>query len=258
MLKFKKITKCNLKKVTAFFKNSKDKYFKKIYKNSLLTTTTNKPYKPILLDLYNLYHLIVKNKKLCVLEFGCGWSSLVINKALEYNKKKLSKSSKHLNRINKFKHFSVDNDKKFISIAKKRLPNNKISIFISSSCKVELYNGQISHGYNALPDLIPDFIYIDGPDVDRIMGKAQGISFKRNKFDKVPMGNDILKIEHLLYPGTIMLIDGRDANVRFLKNNLKRKWKYFFERNSDQHTLFLDEKPLGKYNKEQLVFYKHI
>ena len=39
------------------------------------------PYKPELSDLYRLYKFITLNKRLCVLEFGCGKSSIVINKA---------------------------------------------------------------------------------------------------------------------------------------------------------------------------------
>ena len=40
-----------------------------------------KPYKPDLRDLYNLYHLII-NKRTTILEFGTGWSSLIISLAL--------------------------------------------------------------------------------------------------------------------------------------------------------------------------------
>ena len=35
------------------------------------------PYKPELRDLYNLYNYIILNKRITVLEFGSGWSSMV-------------------------------------------------------------------------------------------------------------------------------------------------------------------------------------
>ena len=39
-------------------------------------------YSPELIDLYRLYNLIFQNKRTTVLEFGCGWSSVIIVKAL--------------------------------------------------------------------------------------------------------------------------------------------------------------------------------
>ena len=40
----------------------------------------------------------------------------------------------------------------------------------------------------------------------------------------MPMSCDILKIEHFLKPGTIIVVDGRAANSRFIKKNLQRNW----------------------------------
>ena len=71
----------------------------------------------------------------------------------------------------------------------------------------------------------------------------------------MPMSCDILKIEHFLKPGTIIVVDGRAANSRFIKKNLQRNWKYFYNSINDQHIFFLNEKPLGQLNKKQLNFY---
>ena len=60
------------------------------------------------------------------------------------------------------------------------------------------------------------------------------------------MSCDILKIEFYLIPGTILLVDGRKANVEFLIKNFKN-WKYKYLK-IDQHLFFLDEKPWGKKN----------
>ena len=60
------------------------------------------------------------------------------------------------------------------------------------------------------------------------------------------MSSDILKIENFLLPGTIILVDGRKANARYLKRNLKRQWKYKEDPYSDQTFLLLVEKPLEK------------
>ena len=73
----------------------------------------------------------------------------------------------------------------------------------------------------------------------------------------MPMVNDILKIEYFLTPGTIIVTDGRGANAQFLKDYFKRNWLYKFDYINDQHIFYLNEKPLGKYNKLQLEFYKN-
>mgnify|MGYP001214074401 FL=1 len=47
----------------------------------------NSAYPPDLIDLYRLHRFIIINKRICTLEFGSGWSSIVINHALKINKK---------------------------------------------------------------------------------------------------------------------------------------------------------------------------
>ncbi len=70
----------------------------------------------------------------------------------------------------------------------------------------------------------------------------------------MPMACDVLKIEHFFVPGTILLIDGRGANARFLKSNLQRDWVYDYDASVDQHKLVLAEEPLGPYSRRQLDF----
>ena len=69
------------------------------------------------------------------------------------------------------------------------------------------------------------------------------------------MVSDILSIEFFLTPGTIILVDGRGANVEFLKKNFKRKWKYKYLKVSDQHIFLLNDTPIGELNKKQIKFY---
>jgi hypothetical protein len=71
----------------------------------------------------------------------------------------------------------------------------------------------------------------------------------------MPMISDILKYENFLAPGTIILFDGRQSNVRFFKSNLQRKWSDFYINETGQHIFYLNEKPLGDINKDQLKFY---
>ena len=46
-------------------------------------------YKPELEDLYRLHQIIILNKRVNILEYGTGWSSLVISHALKLNEKKI-------------------------------------------------------------------------------------------------------------------------------------------------------------------------
>ena len=67
-----------------------------------------------------------------------------------------------------------------------------------------------------------------------------------------PMAADILSFEHFLTPGTLIIIDGRTANARFLKSNFQRNWDYSYAKDFDQHFFELLEEPLGIYNKRQI------
>ena len=69
---------------------------------------------------------------------------------------------------------------------------------------------------------------------------------------------DILKLEYFYTPGTMIVCDGRAANVKFLKDHFKRKWIYRNDKKNDQHIFLLNDPVLGKYNKLQLNFYKNL
>ena len=66
--------------------------------------------------------------------------------------------------------------------------------------------------------------------------------------------DDILAIEHFLCPGTLIVVDGRTANARFIKTNLQRDWDYWHSKEYDQHFFELKEKPLGVFNQRQVDF----
>lgn len=217
------------------------------------------PYKPDLKDLYRLYFFILNNKRTTVMEFGSGWSSLVMALALTELKKKYSNTISKLRRNNPFELFIIENEKKYFSISKKRLKkfSKKINIkinYLSTDVIMTTYKGIISTEYKKLPLCNPDFIYLDGPDQFNIKGDCNGISIRH--IDMMPMNSDILKIEYFLVPGTIVVVDGRGANSNFLKNNLQRKWSYKYDKMFDQHIFVLNDQSIGRYNDLLLNFYK--
>ena len=65
---------------------------------------------------------------------------------------------------------------------------------------------------------------------------------------------DVLRIEPILLPGTIIIIDGTTNNSRFIRNNMKRCWESFEDTNADYTIMILDEEPLGIIHKRQLKF----
>ena len=92
MIKFPK--KISDKKIKEFFKNKRLDFFLKQPKQKHMKInqlTSKTPYQPELKDLYRIYQFIVLNKRTTVLEFGCGWSTLIISEALNFLRKKYFK-----------------------------------------------------------------------------------------------------------------------------------------------------------------------
>ena len=212
------------------------------------------PHLPELKDLYFLYQLIVLNNRTTVLEYGCGWSTLIMHLALIKNEKRFNK--KAFTRCgNPFDLICVDNSKKFLNICKKRInkhsKRSKKVNFVYSEASMTKFNNRYCTEYKNHPLCNPDLIYIDGPSQWTVKNKIE--NFTVNHFSMMPMVSDVLKFEHFLTPGTIIVIDGRTANARFLESNFQRNWKHIHL--EDQHYFYLDEKPLGEWNREQLKFY---
>jgi hypothetical protein len=258
----KKITNIEIKK---FFKNKNLNELinlSKFQDTKVNEMIINSPYKPELNDLYRLYQFIFLNKRTTVLEFGSGYSSLIFSIALNDLSKLYKNKLTNLRRNNQFELFILENEKKYLNITKKRIKkfskklnlNIKINYYLSS-VEMSLYENKISTSYKKLPLCNPDFIYLDGPDQFNVKGNLNNFSTRHK--DMMPMANDILKIEYFLTPGTIIVTDGRTANAQFLKDYLRRNWLYKFDYINDQHIFYLNETPLGKYNKLQLDFYKN-
>ena len=263
MLKIKNPRKISLNNIKKFFSNlGLDEMIKSSNEPELKVNEmkVNNPYKPDLKDLYRLYYFIINNKRTTVMEFGSGWSSLIMALALSELKKKYSKEILKLRRNNPFELFIIENESKFLSITKRRIKKFKENInikinFLCTDVLMTNYRGIISTEYKKLPTCNPDFIYLDGPDQFKIKGNCNGITIKH--IDMMPMNSDILKIEYFLVPGTIIVVDGRGANSSFLKNNLQRKWSYKYDKVFDQHIFILTDQSLGKHNDRLLKFYKN-
>jgi len=208
------------------------------------------PFPPEPNDLVRLHKLIRSRKSFTVLEFGIGYSTLVIADALKKNQQdweNLENAPEIRNRY-AFHLFSVDASKKWIQIMKKRLPDHlKDRVHLSyTDVHIGTHNGQICHFCDSIPDIVPDFIYCDGPGVKDVKGTVNGLSFQCD--ERTVMPADVLLMESTFLPGTFILIDGRTNNARFIERNLTRKYDVKWDREGDVTTFELDEERLGKYN----------
>ena len=187
-------------------------------------------------DLERLYNLIIEKRATTVLEFGCGYSTIVITKALAENKKwfEALPEKPEVRNLNLWECHSIDTNEKWTNV-------------ISGLCDATLYKriccsvgwrNMTCTAYSAMPQITPDFIYIDGPDPNQVIGG----------YYDMPMSADLLGMEPILIPGTTVLIDGRTNNARFLRRNLQRTWCFLENQEEDYTLMNLQEPRLGKIN----------
>jgi hypothetical protein len=208
------------------------------------------PFPPQLEDLVRLHRLIRSRKSFTVLEFGTGYSTAIIADALAKNERDweaLPQKPAIRNRF-MFQVFSVDASQPWIDETKSRFSAELLPRvhFSHSSIKIGTYCGQLCHYYEQLPDIVPDFIYLDGPAAKDVQGTLNGVSFQCD--ERTVMSGDLLLLEPTFLPGTFILVDGRTNNARFLARNFKRPFKIHWDKHRDVTTMELDEDRLGKYN----------
>jgi len=229
---------------------------KEIKISEVLRTVTEsyiQPFKPDIPDLCRLHWIILSRKSLNVLEFGSGHSTIFMADAhyiLDFFFKELEFSRNKKN----FHTYTVEENKYYAQITKKRIPSylEKFITISTSKIKTVYYENRFASKYENLPNISPDFIYLDAPSLYFSKKKFEGFTFARKH--RLPMSADILFIEYFLEPGTIVIVDGRTANARFLKDHFKKKWKYFHYPKGDLHYFESTEKPLGQLNNRKLKF----
>lgn len=205
---------------------------------------------PNIEDLARLHYICLSTKPNSILEFGCGFSSYIFHNYLSNFTTNHSEGCPNLLQI-----FEVH--KKFLDISTNRFNklSNKVDVK-SSICKIvkDLSRDDGSHYYDGNINYIPQIIYLDGPshhDIPYSKFDENNYSTQLG-FTRPPISSDILKIESWLEPATIILVDGRNSNVRYLKNKLSRNWDWTESIDSRFNFAILNEKPLGNYNSRIL------
>jgi hypothetical protein len=210
----------------------------------------NIPFPPETDDLIRLHKLIRKRKSFTVLEFGLGYSTIIMADALEKNQKdwEALKDKPEIRNRFMFQLFSLDASPEWIDNARSRFPKHLMERvhFNQSDVEIGTFNGKLCHYYESLPNVVPDFIYLDGPSPKDVKGSINGLSFDCE--ERTVMSADLLLMESTFLPGTFIIVDGRTNNARFLERNFSRPYEVKWDQVGDITTFELMEERLGPYN----------
>ena len=195
-----------------FVKNNFFKYFKEENINEISAD---------FIDLKKIYDLIVERKPKQVLEFGSGFSTIAICVALKNNFEKFGVDGRL---------YSVDANQKWILNTEKKISSElkKFVKFHYSDAEIKIINNQIVSLHKNLPDISPNFIYLDGPSPLDVRGSINGLSFSNLSINKLPrriVAADILYYESSAPSDFFILVDRRYSNAKFLEKNLILNYK---------------------------------
>lgn len=214
-----------------------------------------KPFEPKHADLARLHFLCMSRKPLSVLEFGSGFSTAIMADAMRRLHAEYAPWAKqNLRNPLPFHVHAVEEEHRFVEITRRRLTGglDRFATVAHSSVEACLHDNRLATVYSKLPNVAPDFIYLDGPSQYATAQEINGLSLAHPA--RMPMSADILRLEFLLEPGALILVDGRTANARFLKSYLRRDWTYRHMPAGDVHLFELQEAPFGKYNQRKIDF----
>lgn len=164
-------------------------------------------HKPNWIDLWSLYKMIRRRKPKNVLEFGSGCSTIIISQALADNAAEGAPG--HL--------YSLDTKPEPGETDWGQVTLDSMPEYLKSFCTLNVvpvvlgdYEGIPAWRYQGVPEIAPDFVYLDGP----------GLVHTKHK-----RAADVLDIESHFRPGFRLLVDGRHENCQFLKDKLKKDYK---------------------------------
>lgn len=159
---------------------------------------------PNFADLWFLYKQVRKRKPRCILELGSGCSTVVLAQALFDNAREDNAQSGLL--------YSLEADPTWLEVTEKSMPEYLKGIYnIVYSPLIETEWMKIpALRYSVMPDIVPEFIYADGPKVT----------------PEREITTDILEIEDRFPPQFYMVLDGRWITTMFLRRYLKNKYLF--------------------------------
>lgn len=211
---------------------------------------------PDLYDLARLHALVTKRRMINVLEFGSGNSTAILGDALRINRQRHGNRLLGVRRADPFKLTSIESEEKYRVETQELINRNDLKQFVDlllSPARQTYFNGQLCGRYEKIPSCCPDLIYVDGPSpMSYKNGATQYMDMRHKEVTNVTC--DVLIMEPVLLPGTVIIVDGSTNRARFIGRNLTREWVVHENTGSDYTILILDEPPLGKFHERQLNF----
>ncbi len=175
-------------------------------------------FRPMYHDLANLYRLIRSRRPQVVLEFGVGFSSILMAYALKRNSEE-----GHPGKL-----WTVDPEQYWLENTSKKVPEElqEFVTFHYSTVSVRELSGQLCFRFDSLPNIVPNFVYLDGPSSASVQGEIDGLGFgEGGQWLRADLSADILLYESSAPNDFYILVDGRAKNVNFLKRNLKGRYE---------------------------------
>ena len=174
-----------------------------------------------------LHQLIIKKKFQKILEFGSGWTTIIMAHALSIID---DESNENLCKL-----YVIESDKKWAEETKKNIPEHLIKYveFIIEKPIIKDNNFQNYLEYKKLPNKNIDLVFVDGPNAKDAEGNINGID------NSVINQNAIINIINYENDSkkTWYLIEQRIGCVEFLIKNLRYSYQinYYFQ---NYHFLF--------------------
>lgn len=161
-------------------------------------------YAPDWVDLLNIYGIVRRRKPKVVLEFGSGCSTLMFARALADNRA-AGDDPGHI--------YSVETSPHFKAQTESYLPPDLRPFvdILTSDIQLGEVAGERVMWHSDVPDVVPNLIYLDGPD------------YQDHSPDIVTQADGVI-LESKAAADCAILVDGREMTYQFTKANLKRRY----------------------------------
>ena len=186
-------------------------------------------------DLAYLHKTVRRNRPQTIVEFGVGLSTLVFAHALLANRDEQRNGEPG-------KLYTVDTSQYWLENTRQKLSDeaNELVELRYSEARLTVINGELCHLFDKLPNVVPDLIYLDGPDPSTVNGEINGLMHVVERGEpRRAMSADILLYEAGLKVGATIIVDNRKMNTRFLRRNLRRRWRFSGNRTDGRFTFVL-------------------
>ena len=211
------------------------------------------PYPPKWDDLARLHWLTRVREVVSAVEFGAGFSTAVIAHALDMNALAMGTWADTHRRVEfPFTLLSIDQSQYWLDLSLGRV-TPALQSRVRTHCStvgMGTFGDRVCTYFESLPNFVADLVLLDGPDQYATETAVRG--FNTGNVGLMPMAADLLAVEHFFEPGSVIVIDGRTANARFLRANFQRNWSYFHSTSGQFHIFELSEGALGPINESRL------